>query len=151
MTSRKKRVAVVLDTNVFVRAFKAGTKTNWCCRIVRLWLIERKLQLVVSPELIEEYVAIFGEILGMTAETVDAWRTRFESDARSTVVNLGRRRSVSRDPDDDVLLATAASGDASFLITNDRDLLEVSDEFQRAQRYEIVRPQQFLKWWDAVE
>ena len=43
MVQRKKRVSVVLDTNVFVRSLKAGSNTNWNRRIVRLWLIERQL------------------------------------------------------------------------------------------------------------
>ena len=150
MVQRKKRVSVVLDTNVFVRALKAKSNTNWNRRIVRLWLIDRKLQLVVSPELIDEYLGIFADVLGMDAETVGEWRNRFEADARSSRVNLGRRYTASRDPNDNVLLATATSGQASFLITNDRDLLDVPDDFQQSLKYEIVKPQEFLKQWDEV-
>jgi len=149
MARRKKRLTVVLDTNVFVRAFKAVSNTNWNRRIVRLWLIEGKRQLVVSPELLDEYLGIFDEILGMDAETVDEWRMRFESDARATLVNLGRRYTASRDPDDNILLATAASGDARYVITNDRDLLDLPQEFRLTLKYEIVKPSSFLDWWDA--
>jgi len=42
---------VVADTNVFVRNFKARSNTNPNRRIIRLWLPERRLQLVISPEL----------------------------------------------------------------------------------------------------
>ncbi len=77
MVQRKQRVSVVHDTNVFVRALKAGSNTNWNRRVVRLWLIERQLQLVVSPELIAEYLGIFADVLGMETETVDEWRHRF--------------------------------------------------------------------------
>lgn len=108
MVQRKKRLPVVLDTNVFVRALKAGSHTNWNRRIVRLWLIERQLQLVVSRELIAEYLGIFN-----------------------------------------LLLATATSGEARFLITNDRDLLEVSDAVKQTLKYAIITPQEFLKHWDA--
>ena len=114
-------------------------------------MIEGKLQLVVSPERLDEYLGIFDEVLGMDAETVDEWRKRFESDARSTLVNLGRRYTASRDPDDNIVLATAASGGAKYLLTNDRDLLDLPHDFQRAQRYEIVKPLEFLTWWDAPE
>lgn len=151
MTRRKKRLPVVLDTNVLVRAFKAASNTNWNRRIVRLWLIEGKLQLVVSPELLDEYLGIFGEVLGMDAGTVEEWRKRFEADTRSTLVNLGRRYTASRDPDDNILLATAASGNAMYLITNDRDLLDLPQDFQQMLKYEIVRPQDFLSWWDSPE
>ena len=149
MVQRKKRLPVVLDTNVFVRALKAGSNTNWNRWIVRLWLIERQLQLVVSPELIAEYLGIFADVLGMETETVDEWRNRFETDGRASLVNLGRRYAASRDPDDNLLLATATAGEARFLITNDRDLLEVPDELRQTLKYAIVTPQEFLKQWDA--
>ncbi len=151
MTRRKLRVVVVLDTNVIVRFLKANSSANWNHRIVALWLKQRQLQLVVSPELIDEYLGVFEIVLGMSAKAIHVWRSRFESDDRSTMVSLGPRFDASRDPDDNVLLATAAVGRAKFLITNDRDLLEVPDEFKQAQKYEIVTPQQFLQWWDAVE
>ena len=102
----------MLDTNVFVRALKAGSNTNWNRRIVRLWLIERQMQLVVSRELIAEYLGIFADVLGMETETVAEWRNRFEIDGRSSLVNLGRRYAASRDPDDNLLLATATAGEA---------------------------------------
>ena len=149
MVQRKRRVSVVLDTNVFVRALKAGSNTNWNRRIVRLWLIERHLQLVVSPELIAEYLGIFSDVLGMDFETVGEWRNRFETDGRSSMTNLGRRYTESRDPDDNVLLATATAGEARFRITNDRDLLEVPDSLRQTLKYAIVNPQEFLKQWDA--
>jgi len=147
MVSRKQRLRVVLDTNVFVRAFKARSRSNWHQQILRLWLIERKLQLIVSPELIEEYIGIFNEVLNMDDETVRGWKKRFEDDPRASVMKLGQRCGESRDPDDNVLLATAMAGDASFLITNDRDLLEVSVDFKRKIDYEILKPQVFLKRW----
>ena len=68
------------------------------------------MQLIVSPELIDEYLGIFADVLGMDAKTVDEWRNRFEADTRTSRVNLGRRYTASRDPDDNVLLSTATSG-----------------------------------------
>ncbi len=64
-------------------------------------------------------------------------------------MNLGRRYAASRDPDDNLLLATATAGEARFLITNDRDLLEVPDELRQALKYAIVASQEFLKQWDT--
>ena len=107
--------------------FKAKSNLNANRRIVRLWLIEKKLQLIVSQELIDEYLGIFGDVIGMDDDTVREWQVRFDRDRRTTLVNLGRRYTESRDPDDNVLLATATAGRASFLITNDLDLLELPD------------------------
>ena len=50
MVVRKQRIPVVLDTNVFVRAFKSRSLTSPNQRVVRLWLLEKRLQLIVSQE-----------------------------------------------------------------------------------------------------
>jgi len=147
---RKNRVPIVVDTNVFVRAFKSRSKVNANRRIVRLWLIEKKLQLIVSSELIDEYLEIFADVLGMDDATVREWQVRFQADRRSTLVGLGRRYTESRDPDDNKLLATATAGRAEFLITNDLDLLELPEGFRNRLRYDILTPQAFLRVWDQA-
>jgi putative PIN family toxin of toxin-antitoxin system len=149
MVPRKRRTNAVLDTNVFVRAFKTRQNKNANRFVVRLWLVEKKLQLIVSDELIDEYLEIFSDVLAMDQQTVSQWETRFREDSRSTHVNLGRRFTQSRDPDDNVLLATATAGGAAFLITNDRDLLELPPKFQRTQPYKILTPQAFIAEWEA--
>jgi putative PIN family toxin of toxin-antitoxin system len=151
MTPRKQRLSVVLDTNVLVRAFKTSSNTNWNRRILRLWLIEGKLQLIVSPELLDEYLGVFENVLGMEPDLVKEWQVRFESDGRSSIVNLGRRYTASRDPDDNIVLATAFSGIAKYLITNDRDLLDLPDEFQRTLKFQIITPSEFVRSWDESE
>ncbi len=65
-----------------------------------------------------------------------------------TRVNLGTRHAVSRDPDDDVFLATAAAGQAQFLITNDHDLLDIPPAQKRRFKFEIVTPGAFLRRWE---
>lgn len=147
MVLRKQRTAVVLDTNVFVRSFKARSNENPNRRTVRLWLIEKKLQLIVSPGVVEEYLGIFSEVLGMDDETVRDWQARFEADRRSTLVNLGKRYTASRDPDDNVFLDTAAAGRANYLVTNDLDLLEIPHDIQRSFAFVILTPRSFLREW----
>jgi putative PIN family toxin of toxin-antitoxin system len=145
MVARKLRIAVVLDTNVFVRSFKSRSRGSPNKRVVRLWLLERQLQLVVSRDLIAEYLGVFHDVLGMDDESTAAWRDRFVGDRRATVVRLGRRFTHSRDPDDNLLLAIAAVGNAEYLITNDLDLLELPDNVQRNLPFAIVTPKHFLE------
>ncbi|MEZ5289740.1 MAG: putative toxin-antitoxin system toxin component, PIN family [Vicinamibacterales bacterium] len=47
---------------------------------------------------------------------------------------------VSRDPDDDVVLATAVAADASVIVTGDQDLLVL----RRNKGIDIVSPRDFL-------
>lgn len=149
MVARRKRTPVVVDTNVFIRSFKARSHKNPNRRIIRLWLLEKRLQLIVSGELLQEYLGVFADVLDMDDETVAAWYQRFEADNRSTVVNLGKRYTESRDPDDNLLLATARSGRADYLVTNDRDLLDLPAAFRRSLPFAIVTPEAFLAEWEA--
>jgi putative PIN family toxin of toxin-antitoxin system len=144
MVSRKERISVVIDTNVFVRSFKSRAPTSVNQRVIRLWLVEKRLQLVVSEDLIDEYLGIFRDLLGMDQELIDGWKRRFTNDSRTTLVGLGRRYVESRDPDDNLLLATATAGDVSFLVTNDRDLLELPITFVRKLKYRILTPKELL-------
>jgi len=57
---------------------------------------------------------------------------------------LGSRPKLSRDPYDNIMIATARSGKASFLVTNDRDLLEISPRVQARLRLEIITPAELL-------
>ena len=149
MTARKHRLPVVFDTNVFVRSFKTRRASSPNRQVVRLWLIERKLQLIASQDVISEYLEIFDEVIEVNAETLAAWRQRFADDARVTVVNLGRRDVASRDPDDNVFLSTARAGKAKYLVTNDRDLLDIPEPIQQRLPFAILPPSEFLQIYDA--
>ena len=144
MSARKDRLRVVLDTNVFVRNFKSRSKSSPNRKIIRLWLVEKQLQLIVSHEIVAEYLEIFGEVLAMDADVVEEWHERFVLDPRATLVNLARRDDESRDPDDNVFLSTARAGKAKFLVTNDKDLLDISKSFQRTLPFVILTPSVFL-------
>ena len=61
----------------------------------------------------------------------------------------GRRFSICRDPDDNLLLDVAQVGRARFLITNDRDLLEIPSEERGPFKFEIVFPVDFMEQWET--
>jgi len=54
------------------------------------------------------------------------------------------RPVVSRDPDDDVFLYTALHGDAQWLISGDKDVLEIPPE---DWGFDILSPAQALEIW----
>jgi len=52
--------------------------------------------------------------------------------------------ALSRDPDDDVFLYTALHGDAQWLVSGDKDLLELpADDW----KFDILSPTQALEKW----
>lgn len=134
----------MLDTNVIVGFFTSRTRRSDNARVFDAWLVSRQLQLVVSPPLVSEYLELL-ERIGIEAARARAFRQRLQMLPTVTRVNLGKRFPVSRDPDDDMLLATAHAGRALYLVTNDRDLLELPDEARQPFRFEIVRPSQLLR------
>jgi predicted nucleic acid-binding protein len=102
---------------------------------------KKRLQLPVSDPAVEEYLAVFAEALQMSRARVAAWRDRFLRDRRCTRIGLGRRLLLSRDPDDNVFLSTAAAGGADYLITNDRDRLEIEGA---GLGFRVLTPHSFL-------
>jgi predicted nucleic acid-binding protein len=63
MVAKKSRTRVVLDTNVFVRALKSKKPASPNQSVLRLWLMEKRLQLIVSADVVAEYLEIFEQVL----------------------------------------------------------------------------------------
>ena len=109
-----------------------------------MWSIERRLQLIVSPPLIAEYLQTLERVTD-EPDLLALFRERLQRTSTVTRINLGKRFVLSRDPDDDLLLATAHTGRARYLVTNDRDLLEIPVKDRRRFRFEIVKPTHLLR------
>jgi putative PIN family toxin of toxin-antitoxin system len=132
---------VVLDTNVIISAtlIRGGNEDQ----ILRAWR-RGAFELVLSPPILEELGrALFYEKLRkfrwMTEEEISEL---LQTLAASSVVVPGRvKGGASRDPDDDKFLAAATEAEARFVVTGDRDLLNLKN--YRGVR--IVRPLPFLK------
>jgi len=142
---RKARVPVVLDTNVIVGFFLSKTRQSANARVFDSWLITHRLQLIVSPPIIAEYLELL-ERVGIDIGRIESFKLRMEAASTVTRVNLGKRFMFSRDPDDNTLLDTAHTGRARYLVTNDRDLLEIPAKDRRSFRFEIVRPAELLRF-----
>jgi putative PIN family toxin of toxin-antitoxin system len=140
---RRERIPVVLDTNVVIAHYLSRSHRSAARRIFRLWRDLRRLQLVISDEVETEYLEVLGRL-----HVADVRLRRFGERLRRretvTRVNLGARPRASSDPDDNVFLATAMAGKASFVITNDPDLLDIPDKEKRRFRFRLVTPSQFL-------
>lgn len=114
---------VVLDTNVLVSALiKAGKPRELILKIA-----EKKVQIILSREILEEFI-----------EITDAPRIRRyarEDDkitflkAIGSIANLVKVRSkfkvVKEDPTDDIVLRTAHDGKAEYVVSGDGHLLSL--------------------------
>jgi len=144
--AKRVRLLAVVDTNVFVANFLTRSSESFNRRLVRSWMIERKFTLLLSVQIVDEYLRIFEERLGFDAQHTARWRKRFGDRGMTRHVVVRRKLEVSRDPKDNVFLATARVAKARFVVSNDRDLLEVSKPQQQKLNLEIVRPQRYLEY-----
>ena len=138
MPRRQDRVPVVFDTNVLVAHYLSRRTDSASSRLMQLWA-QRRLQLVLSEPLEAEYLEAL-ERVRVQVSRIERLRQRLKERATVSHIRIGRTRAVSRDADDDFVLATAESGKAEFLVTNDRDLLDLPKEQQRLFRFRIVTP-----------
>lgn len=127
---------VVLDTNVFVSGVFFGGPPG---QILKAWR-DAVVELVISREIIEEYVRVGEELaarfpgvdLGPALELVAACFT--------FVAAAPLSEQVSQDPDDDKFLACALAAEAEYIVSGDRDLLDVSPH----EGVTVLKPRVFL-------
>jgi putative PIN family toxin of toxin-antitoxin system len=98
-------------------------------------------ELVASPELLTEYVETIHRPELFTRYTPQAVQTLFEHLAHADILELKEIPSVSRDPGDDMVIATAVEGGADYLVSEDGDLLDL----KRVGSLHIVTAREFLK------
>ncbi len=122
------RPIVVIDTQLFLRA----TLNHRSLPAKLLFELGEYYVLAVSPGILDEVQDVLNrpklrnKFTGLTDETV----------ARTLTVLSGAQQvtpdmvpAVSRDPKDDIFLATAVTSGAQYLVTEDKDLL-VLDPYQ---------------------
>jgi putative PIN family toxin of toxin-antitoxin system len=132
---------VVLDTNVLVSAALIARGQE--ARILRAWRAGT-FDLVVSPAILEEIGRVLTEarIRRRRWMTDDEVAALLEGLAQESVLVPGRAHiEVSRDPTDDKLLAAAIEGRADYIVTGDRDLLDLAT--YRGVR--MIRPGSFAR------
>lgn len=127
---------VVLDTNVFVSGVFFGGPPH---RILDGWRSGR-IQLVLSPEMLEEYRRVGEELRGKHGE-VDLSPLLLLLAAHAEVIDPPPLPDpVCRDPDDDKFLACALAGNVPVIASGDKDLLAVDGH----EGIRILSPRQFV-------
>ena len=145
MVRKKFRIPVVFDTNLFIVRYIKHDRTSARRRVFDLWYDERLLQLIITDPIEREYLYVLENYFDAPPKLLELLRRRLIEATNVTRVNLGSRFSLVRDPKDDMLLDAAHAGNVNYLITGDKDLLDLKDEEKRRFAFEIVTPYQFLQ------
>lgn len=139
MPPRKARIAVVFDTNVLIAFYLRRNPKTAVGKIIRLWRNERILQMIISDDISSEYLEILARV-GINENRLERLKVIFETFGIVSKFSLGKIPTESRDVDDNLILATALVGKADFLITNDKDLLVISESDKNKFKFCIVTP-----------
>lgn len=145
MALKKDRIPAVFDTNLFITRFIKHNRSGVNRRVIDLWQERRKIQLIISQILSDEYFYVLENYIKISEFRLQRLKRRLETASYVTHINLGKRFFLSRDPKDNMLIDTARAGKAKFLITRDRDLLDIPKEDLKGFRFEIVTPFEFLE------
>ncbi|MBI5003199.1 putative toxin-antitoxin system toxin component, PIN family [Candidatus Woesearchaeota archaeon] len=129
---------VVLDTNVFISGiFWEGNASS---AIIEAWR-NRKFILISSHAILEEFVRVLRSFkIQMNEEMIQEWERMIIENA-VIVEPLHKLEIVKADPSDDKFFEAAIAGNAQYIVSQDRHLLQVR-EYQSMQ---VLTPSEFLQ------
>lgn len=129
---------VVLDTHVLVSGFSTrGLSAD----VVRLLMAEHEL--LTGEVVLEEARRVLTEKFGVPEEKAGEIDRLLRRHHVEPVPDAGPPVEV-RDPNDEVVLASAIAAEAEILITGDSDLLDVADQVKSLR---IMTPRTF---WEKI-
>jgi len=128
-------VRAILDTNVLISGiFFSGTPYE----ILAAWR-DRKIELIISPEILEEYRRV-GEEMEIKFPGIEiAPFLELLAIEASMVVAMPVTESVCTDSDDDKFLACAVASKARVICSGDKALLKTTGY----QGIEVLTPRSF--------
>ena len=128
---------IIVDTNVFISGiFFSGPPYE----ILRAWK-NNKIQIVVSPEILEEYYRVSEELNSkfnqINIEEFIELLT-IEAELISTPITSVK---ICDDPDDDKFIACAIAAKVKTIVSGDKHLLQVAGY----NKIEILKPRLFFE------
>jgi|ERR1700722_625648 len=132
-------MTVVFDTNVIVEAiFWPRSKA----RRALTGLSKRRFKSVINSAIMEEYASITAEVQEeLFSDSVPSGALAWIAAKSVQTEPMQLRRRLSRDPDDNMFVATAMAAGSKYLVSQDRDLLVLGKPYGVA----IVTPVQLVR------
>lgn len=125
---------VVLDTNILISALGFEGKPNQVLRLA----LDRKIQLVTSEVLLVELQEVISKKFPQLGSKLPLIMKRIRK--RSQIVQPKESLNISRDKDDNRVLEAAIEGECTYIITGDKDLLDL----KQLKNVKILTAEQFL-------
>ena len=128
-------LSLILDTNLFISAYLSGGMTETILDLI----VQNKLKLNVSQHLIDEVLDKLVNKFGF--DEFDLGRFNDLINTRSTPYLTFHNVKVCRDPKDDFLIDLIIASNPDYLVTRDKDLLEIEQNFGKTR---IIKPEEFM-------
>jgi uncharacterized protein len=128
-------VKVVFDTNVLVAAFL----TEGVCHKLLLRARKKEYSLVLSVDIVAEFEGVLLRKFSLSRSELSDVRSLLVEAVQEMRQEIEPIKPVSRDPDDDKILACASAASADYLVTGDEDLLVIG----RYGGTQILSPRDF--------
>jgi uncharacterized protein len=128
-------VRVVFDTNVLVAAFLS----EGVCHKLLSRARKKEYDLVLSVDIVAEFEGVLLRKFSLSRSELSDVRSLLAEVVKEMHQGIEPIKPVSRDPDDDNILACASAAGADYLVTGDEDLL-VIERYGGAQ---ILSPRDF--------
>lgn len=147
-------VKAVFDCNIFLQAVSRETSVSAEC----LRLVEKgSVRLYLSEDVLNEVEdvlnrpAIRNHFQTLTDEIVEAFLLKLQRNSR-IIRQVPNKFTYSRDPDDEIYINLAIEAEAGFIVSRDKDLLDLMSAYtseakefrQRFRPLKIVEPLAFL-------
>lgn len=133
-TGTDENLKVILDTNILISAIAFGGNPRQVLNLV----LDEKMNAIISPILLAELQEIINKkfVLKVAAFELllDSIKDIFQ------IVHPNKILKVVRDEDDNRVLEAAIEGKCDYIITGDKDLLELGS----FKNIEILTADQFL-------
>jgi uncharacterized protein len=128
-------VKVVIDTNIFISGiFWSGTPHE----VLNLW-IQNKFKVIFTLEMLDECFRVLKEFgFNKDPSLAEEWIVFISKNV--VIVDKIFNFDLCRDKDDNKFINCALSGKANYIVTGDKDLLDL----KKINEIKIITPKQLL-------
>ncbi len=131
----RKTAKVILDTNIIISAVGFGGKPREIIQLV----LDKKIRAVTSPILMAELDDVVAKRFPKL--TIDFTLLKKTMGRKLKLVNPSISLQIVKDDDDNRVLEAAVEGECQYIVTGDKQLLELSS----FQGIKILTADQFLR------
>jgi putative PIN family toxin of toxin-antitoxin system len=132
-----KKIKIILDTNIWISYLISKNNNQWDTLI-----FSDKIQIIYSEKLLNEFIEVtqrdkFRKFISLDDLEVIL---NYLGDFAIFVENIEKKYTLCRDLKDNFLLDLAVTAEADFLVTGDKDLLEI----KTLENVKILSPTDFI-------